>query len=240
MINRKLGTFCSSICIAAALTSGLLLSGCASDKGTNSVVKVGGNFAHYLHFNLTVNSNARIDLDGNGIYAFLLNSQGEPIEVTDIDTFTDFISFDGINLDWYTRQANLPNAGFTFTQVGSLNTEGSISDDGRSLNIVLNLSDENCHLNQYIVSDQFTCQAITTDALDEAYLGRILDNVGSGLNYNTQQTLTVSKIQGVIDPVPSMYPNDDLNDWITRNDLPSDFPYSNFDIASFTVETYQQ
>ena len=113
------------------------IGGCASDTGPKFSSIPNSSGSPCLRFTLTVNPNGKIDTESNGFYAILLNSTGSAIEVTDSDTFTNFIRFDGINFDWYTRQANLPNAGFTFYQVGSLNPEGSISSDGRSINILL-------------------------------------------------------------------------------------------------------
>lgn len=212
------------------------LPGCASDSGSGTVHYDGRS---YLRFSMTVNSNGKIDTDGRGMYAILLNSQGESIEVTDSDTFTDFIRFDGINFDWYTRQANLPNAGFTFYQVGSMNPEGSISSDGRTLNITVDTSDTNTYFNQYIVSSKFTAQAVTTDCTDDSYLGRIIDHMGDDINSNSLNTVTVSKDIGVTAPIPSIYPNDYLTDWITHNDLDADFPYVNFDIDTFEISVVQ-
>ena len=211
----------------------LCLGGCASDSGGNVTYTGGGG--RFLRFSLTVNPNRRIDTEGRGCYAILLNSEGRPIEVTDSDTFTDFIRFDGINFDWFTRQANLPNAGFTFYQVGSLNPEGSISSDGRTLNITLDPYDSNIYLNQYIVNSTFSAQPVTTDNTSDAYLGRVLDHMGDNLNTNSLSTLNIDKFTGIISPIPSFYPNDNLNDWIMRNDLDTDFPYTNFDIDTFEV-----
>lgn len=211
------------------------VSGCASDIGPKYSSIPNSSGSPYLCFTLTVNPNGRIDTEGNGLYAILLNSIGNPIEVTDSDTFTDFIRFDGINFDWYTRQANLPNAGFTFNQVGSLNPDSSISSDGRSINIFLDTCDSNTYLNQYIVNSNFSAQVVTTDNKSNDYLGRVIDFMGDNLNSNSSYTLTIDKLYGIVSPIPSIYPNDYLNDWIPHNDLDPAFPYANFDIATFEV-----
>ena len=231
---------CKNILWGGALFSLVsVLPGCASDSGSHYVV-YNDNYSQYLRFSLSVNPNGRIDLDGKGTYAILLNSEGQAIEVTDPDTFTDFIRFDGINFDWYSRQANLPNTGFTFNLVGTLNPESSITSDGRTLNVILDVLDSSTYLNQYIVSSKFTAQAVTTDNTSDAYLGRVIDFLGNDLNTNSLQTLTIDKFYGIDSPIPSLYPNDYLNDWITHNDLDPDFPYVNFDIDTFEVSFEQR
>ena len=213
-----------------------LLGGCASEGSSSRISTPDGETnGQFLHFALSVNPNGQIDLDNNGYYAILLNSQGETIEVTDLDTFTDFIRFDGINFDWYTRQANLPNPGFTFIQVGSLANQGGLSSDNTRLDIVFDINDTTSFINQYIASTTFSAQLITTDTYQGAYLGRVLDCMGPSLSFNSQQTVMAHKLRGAISPLPSIYPDDSLNDWITRDDLASDFPYNNFDIATFEI-----
>ncbi len=208
--------------------------GCASDSDSYSSLPSAGG-GQYLRFSLTVNANGTIDREGNGYYAILLNSQGEAIEVTNSDTFTDFIRFDGVHFDWFTRMANLPNAGFTFYQVGSLSPESSISGDGRTINILLDPYDPNIYLNQYIRSSKFSAQAVTTDSDPDSYLGRVIDFMGDNINSNSLQTLLVDKFLGAVTPYPTFHPYDNTNDWIEHGDLGGDFPYVNFDIERFEV-----
>ncbi|MCR5661033.1 MAG: hypothetical protein K6G50_02760 [bacterium] len=228
--------FRSTALLAGVLAASSFIGGCASDS-SNIAIK---NTEHLLTFTVTVNSNGVIDQTGNGYYAILLNSQGNAIEVTDLDTFTDIIRYDGINFDWYTRQANLPNPGFTFTHVGSLNHSSSISSDGTQLQVVIDLSDSTNYLSQHISADKFTAHLMTTDNYESAILGRVLDTMGESISSNSLQTVLVDKLLGAIEPFPTYYPDDPLNDWITRNDLDPDFPYTNFDIARFeiTASTY--
>ncbi|MGM9991289.1 MAG: hypothetical protein ACI376_00330 [Candidatus Bruticola sp.] len=232
MFNKRTALSAGSLLLGGVL---ITLSGCASDIGPQTPPINNINGSPCLRFTITVNPYGRIDTEGNGCYAILLNSLGSSIEVTDSDTFTDFIRFNGIDFDWYTRQANLPNAGFTFYQVGSLNPEASISSDGRSLNILLDPYDSNTYLSQYIVNSNFSAQVVTTDNTSDAYLGRVIDFMGDNLNSNSLYTLSIDKFFGLIDPVPSLYPNDYLNDWISHNDLDAAFPYANFDIATFEI-----
>ncbi len=213
-------------------------AGCASGPSDGSL-NGPGQGGRFLHFIVSVNPNGAIDRTGQGCYAILINAQGEPIEVTDLDTFTDFIRFDGINVDWYHRQANQPNPGFTFTQAGSLNAYTSISEDGKQWRVILDVGEPTNFINQFVVSDRFTAHLVTTDNYQGSILGRILDTMGQGpnLNSNLQQTLLVEKGLGPVTPYPAYYPDDPLNDWITRSTLPTTMPYTNFDIARFEVFT---
>ena len=69
-------------------------------------------------------------------------------------------------------------------------------------------------------------------------MGRVLDTLGKGpsVDQNSLYTLYINKGSGVVNPQPPGYPGDPLEDYATHSDLPSDYPYSNFDITSFTVE----
>ena len=229
---------CRGWLLCALLAASLGAAGCASgpsDGSAKSGVPAGG--ARFLHFIVSVNPNGVVDRTGRGYYAILLNAQGEPIEVTDLDTFTDFIRFDGTNTDWYHRQANQPNPGFTFVQAGSLNAASSLSADGRQLRVILDVGESTNFLNQFVVTNRFTAHLVTTDNYQNSILGRVLDTLGPGpgLGSNSQQTLEVQKGAGAVQPLPASYPGDPLNDWITRDDLQPDYPYTNFDIASFEV-----
>ena len=223
------------ICLAALLlSSALLTEGCASHIGDTAIDSWNGDNS-FIHFKLSVNPSGSIDRSGSGYYVILLNAKGEEIEVTDTDTFTDFIKYDGVNFDWYTRQANQPNPGWTFAMAGSLNTEGSVSSDGRSIDIAFNLADSGSMLSQYIVSRKFTAHAITTDTYQDSVLGRVIDVMGDSLNGNSLQTVLVSKLKGAVEPFPTYYPNDRLNDWITHSDLDTQFPYVNYDIDKLEI-----
>ncbi|MGI5843726.1 MAG: hypothetical protein ACOX9B_06080 [Candidatus Xenobium sp.] len=218
------------------LLGALGVAGCASGPSENSVAG-GSSGPRFLHFTVTVNPNGVIDRTGQGYYAILINAQGEPIEVTNLDTFTDFIRFDGNNVDWFHRQANMPNPGFTFTQAGSLNAASSVSADRRQWRLVLDVGESTSFLNQFVVANRFTAHLVTTDNYQNSILGRVLDTMGPGpgLASNAQQTLHIQKGMGAVSPLPSYYPDDPLNDWITRDDLPPTLPYTNFDIAKFEV-----
>lgn len=190
-----------------------------------------------LDFTIAVNPNGQIDRTGRGIYAILLNAQGTPIEVTDLDTFTDVIRFDGQNFDWFHRLAEVPNPGFQFAQVGPLAGQAQVLPDGKSMQVVLDLGESTGFINQFIPSNQFTAHVVTTDTQGGAFLGRILDTLGQGPNIdsNSLQTVTVRRGEGAVSPRPQSYPFDPLNDVVVHSDLGDDFPYANFDVVRFEV-----
>ena len=227
--------FLNALALGALLGSSLWVGGCASHTGDSIANDLNGKDS-YLHFRLSVNPSGTIDRSGKGYYVVLLNAKGEEIEVTNTDTFTDFIRYDGVNFDWYTRQANQPNPGWTFALAGSLNTEGTVSTDGNSIDVTFNLAEASSLLHQYIVTRRFTAHALTTDTDQDAILGRVIDFMGDSLDGCSLQTVVVDKLLGATRPYPTFYPNDRLNDWITHSDLDSNFPYVNFDID--TLEIY--
>ena len=231
----------------SVILSSILIAGCASagDEGVNRAAddplgNNGGfisNSLRLLEFRVAINPNGTIDRTGRGIYAILLNAQGTPIEVTDLDTFTDVIRFDGRNFDWYHRLSEVPNPGFNFAQVGPLSGQSQVLPDGKTLQIVLDIGESTSFINQFIPAGVFTAHVVTTDTQGGAFLGRIIDTQGQGPNIdsNTLQTVTVRRGEGVTQPIPQSYPFDPLNDTVIHSDLPGDFPYANFDIVRFEV-----
>lgn len=235
--SLKLRTLCALLATALAV-------GCASagDEGVNRSSDnppSGGpdNGRRLLTFSMSVNPNGTVDRTGRGIYAVLLNAQGTPIEATDIDTFTDFIRFDGQNFDWYHRQAEVPNPGFTFVQVGPLSGQATVSPDGKTIDIVLDIGESTSFINQFIPANSFTAHAVTTDSAGGQFLGRLFDTLGQGPNIdaNSLQTVTVRRGEGATQPLPQSYPFDPLGDVVTHDSLGGDFPYANFDIVRFEV-----
>lgn len=230
------------ISLAALLALSLIL-GCASDgEGVNRSADDGpdpgpDNGKRLLVFTMTVNPNGSVDRSGRGIYAVLLNAQGTPIEATDIDTFTDFIRFDGQNFDWYHRLAEVPNPGFTFVQVGSLSGQAQVTSDGKSIEMVVDIGESTSFINQFIPSPSFTTHVVTTDAAGGQFLGRLIDTLGQGPNIdsNSLQTVTVRRGEGATQPIPQSYPFDPLGDFVIHDDLGPEFPYANFDIVRFEV-----
>ncbi|MCD6309762.1 MAG: hypothetical protein J7M18_03545 [Candidatus Eremiobacteraeota bacterium] len=191
---------------------------------------------------LGVNDRGHIDVDGKGHYVILFNRKSEPIEITNPDTFTDFIRFDGFNFEWYHRRDNIPPPGYTWISAGNLNRLGHISPDERRFTILLDLENPNMQFLRYITGTRFTVHAITCDAKGGNILGRVLDFVGIGpeLDQNDLNTIQVDRAMGAIPPLPPFYPSDPLNDVTTHPDLPDTFPYENFDIRTFQVSIQDQ
>lgn len=227
------------LALASTLT---LMLGCASDGGRGSnhnaddQTTIPSTAKKLLTFKLSVNPNGVIDRTGRGIYAILLNAQGTPIEATDIDTFTDFIRYDGQNFEWYHRLAQVPNPGFTFVLVGTLGGQARVSPDGKTIEATLDLDEPTSFINQFIPATRFTAHAVTTDSGGN-FLGRLIDTLGQGPNIGTNslQTLTVKRGEGASAPLPGSYPFDPLHDIVVHDDLGGDFPYANFDIARFEI-----
>lgn len=223
------------------------VGGCASagDTGVNRAAndplgnggQIPSSGLRLLEFDIGINPNGNVDLTGRGIYAILLNAQGTPIEVTDLDTFTDVIRFDGQNFDWYHRLSQVPNPGYTFAQVGPLAGQAQVLPGGKTIQIVLDTAETTAFVNQFIPASVFTANVVTTDSFGGSFLGRIIDTGGQGpnINSNSLQTITVRKGEGAVQPLPQSYPFDPLNDVVVHGDLPSDYPYANFDIISFQV-----
>lgn len=205
------------------------LSSCASGAPSSSSGDV-------LRITLKISDAGEIDTGGNGYYAVLLNNEAEAIEVTNYESFTDFIRFDGSNFSWYHRQGNVPSPGYTWVNAGNMNSDGSISSDGKSLVIRIDLDDDTHPFNQYMESAIFTAHVITTDT-DNSLLGRGIDTMGQGPSFdgNSEYTVTFNKNTGLVDPTPAGYPEDPLQDWDEKSDLP-DFPYDSYDIERFSLE----
>ena len=193
----------------------------------------------FLAFTLHVNPNGQIDTTGRGFYVFLINAFNQQIEVTDLDSFSDFVRFDGRNFDWYHRQARLPRPGFQFFQAANLNVAGRIGTDYRSIEIIFDLGESTNVINQFVTVPNFTCHVVTCDNYQGSVIGRPLDTLGQGPDFqkNSLQTLRVRKGEGATVPLPQAYPVDPLDDFITQPELQPDFPYANFDIARFEVTT---
>lgn len=188
-------------------------------------------------FTLGVNPNGVIDTTGRGYYVILINAMGEPIEATDIDTFTDFIRFDGRNFDWYHRQANQPNPGFNFVQAANINSAAQILPDGKTLQVVLDTGESTDLVNQFVAGQAFSVHALTTDNFPNTLIGRVIDTLGQGpsIDSNSLNTVAVRKGEGASSPLPPFYPNDPVADFIVHGDLAADYPYANFDIVQFEV-----
>jgi hypothetical protein len=200
-------------------------------------VKGSPYYHRFLTFTMQINSHGVIDTSGRGYYAFLINAFNTPIEVTDLDTFSDFVRFDGRSWDWFHRSEQLPRPGFQFFQAANLNVFGRIGTDRRTIEVVFDTGDSTNVLNQYLTNQRFTVSAMTCDNYKNAILGRPIDVLGQGpdITKNSLQTLQVRKNEGATQPLPQFYPVDPLGDFLVHPDLPPDYPYQNFDIARFEV-----
>jgi hypothetical protein len=221
-----------------ALAALIVVVSCLRPSQAKPLIVPGSPYYHrFLTFSMSINPNGVIDTTGRGYYVFLINTFGTPIEVTDLDTFSDFVRFDGRSWDWFHRSAQLPRPGFQFFQAANLNVFGRIGNDGRSIEVVFDLGDSTNVMNQYITNQNFTVQAMTCDNYKNSILGRPIDVLGQGpdIGKNSLQTLQVRKNEGATVPLPQSYPSDPLGDFLTHTDLPPDFPYANFDITRFEV-----
>ena len=215
--------------ILLAVLVAVWVGGCASGPADES----GGGT---LRFTLQVAESGGIDISGHGYYAILLNSRSEAIEVTNFETFTDFIRYDGINFRWYHRQGNVPSPGYTWVDAGGLNSNSFISSDGNSLVVRMNLSDSSFIFNQYIESRRFTAHVVTTDR-SNSLLGRAVDTLGQGpsISGNSLYTVFFDSVTGLLSPAPPGYPGDPVGDYDQKPDL-ENFPYPSYDIESFSLE----
>jgi len=194
--------------------------------------------SRFLIFSWSVNPSGHIDLEGKGYYSLLFNREARPIEVTNPETFTDFVRFDGSNFLWYHRQDNVPPPGYSWILAGNINRFCQLAADGRKIIVLFNLDDPSLFFNQYLSSPLFTAQVATSDITKNAILGRALDTMGAGPDFlsNSLNTVLVSRIEGAVAPLPPFYPMDLLNDWAKKEDLAKDFPYKNFDLFQFEIE----
>jgi hypothetical protein len=191
-----------------------------------------------LQFHVAINDSGQFETFNQplGYYVIAFNSFDQPIDVSNDDTFDNFVSWDGNNLFWYNRQTVPGNEqNFTFVPVAQLNENVSFSTDNHEMIVTFNINDPTSPLNVYIVTNQFTCHCMTTD--HTGILGRVIDAFGPGpdLGNNPLYTVTVDKTVGAISPLPPNYPVDPLLDYITQPDLDPSFPYVDFDLSKFQV-----
>lgn len=207
------------------------VSGCASGADIKS------NGKSTLMIRLAVDPAGKIDDSGRGYYGILFNGFSEDIEVTNYETFTDFIRYDGFNFTWYHRQGNVPSPGYTWVNAGNLNADSQISGDGTALLIRISLEDTAHVFNQYLESNRFSVHVVTTDQ-NNSLLGRAIDTLGQGpsIDGNALYTVFFDKLNGIVNPEPPMYPSDPVGDYDVKSDLGDEFPYENFDLESFSVE----
>ncbi|MDQ7823833.1 MAG: hypothetical protein RDV48_13625 [Candidatus Eremiobacteraeota bacterium] len=229
--------------LASAFMLLLLLVSCAQGPSGQSFSQ-GGSTAdkNYITFTLTFNETGSIA--SNGYYLIMLNSEAQPIEVTNTGTYTDALRLyndplAGPTYYWLHRIPSVPGPGYEFVYTARIDQYAQISSDSRTLSFTFSTKDSSVIFNQYIFN-RFTAQALTTDNFSSAMIGRTLDTMGPGpdITHSDLYTVMVNKTTGPENPLPPNYPDDELYDWATKGDLPADFPYVNFDIKSFQIYTY--
>jgi len=225
------------ILLLLATVLALTLVSCAQNPDSASSFSGspdGSNGKNFITFLLRLNDGGRIS--PGGYYVILLNSNVQAIEVT---TPAPTLMQSGSPLMGTWWQAT---SGFTVFR--ACPGPGMISYPPPVLMnipryhlitapwpILFKLNDSSVIFNQYI-SNRFTATAITTDTYQNALLGRTLDCMGPGpdISQNDEYTTFFDKTTGLMDPKPPNYPQDALYDWTPKGDLPSDFPYINFDM----------
>lgn len=226
--KKQISLFLTTLITLLTCIYTITFCGCASGGTSNS--------QDVLRITLKISEYGNIDTQSYGYYAILFNSLSEPIEVTNYETFTDFIRYDGANFIWFHRQGNVPSPGYTWVNAGTINSSASISSDGSSIVIRIPLKDDTHPFNRYIESNRFTSHVLTTDA-SNSLLGKAIDTLGTGPSFsgNTEYTIFFDKTSGILEPVPPNYPEDPVGDYKTLDGQPN-FPYDDYDIEKFKME----
>lgn len=220
------------------------LTSCAQGPDPGSTQNSTGNSgnASYVQFLLKINDAGK--LNSQGYYVILFNSEVQPIEATNAGTFTDGIRMQidpnfGPQHYWFHRIPSVPGPGYDLVLIARVDEYAQISSDWRTVTYTFKLDDSSVIFNQYIFS-RFTAHAMTTDIYMNSVLGRVIDCMGPGpdISQNSQYTVYANRYTGVENPRPPSYPVDPLYDWCTINDLPVDFPYFDYDIETFQVNTF--
>lgn len=191
--------------------------------------------ARYLTFKLTVNPSGEINRKSQGFYFILFNSDSRQlINATDNRTCTDFICFNGINFTWYHRRTDpIDPIYFIWEPAGLVNSYAYFSPDNKQIIIRFDTADPSIFINQYLTGTDFAVHVVTTDSTSRLKIDAL--GPGPDLSNNSIFTIKASKEQGVIFPVHSFYPFDLLDDTQDFKKLSDNFPYNDFDIASFEI-----
>lgn len=231
---------------------GIVLSGCAAGPfGTNSIssdpVDITGSPSPnsspspgaspspsaapgaptLFQFALTVKGT--IDPSFGGEYAIMMNSQDTAIDVTNNETFDNFMAWDGTHFVWYTRQTNADEE-FDFLPVATIDQNFSTSDDGHTMYATFSLVSDPTNPFATMLENQFTANAATANK--GTYLGPIIDTLGPSIDENIEFTVFCAKQVGLVTPAPSGYPNNGGDD---LTNVPSGAPPDDYQITSFSV-----
>ena len=239
MINRFLIIFLFTIT--------LFLTSCASEgssassgtgyvpynpNSSNSSGSSSDNSPNYIRFKLSVPG----EIKGALYYCILINTEGNPIQVDDIGTYTDVIricvpdSLDAPRYNWLHR---LSDADRILTSITDLTNYVSYSSDKSSVFVIFPLKESSVFKNQ-IQGASFTTQAVITTSSKE--MGKFIDTLGPDLSSCTHYSFMVNPKSGVVSSsLPSGYPNDSIGDYYESN-IPSSTPNENADLMSYSVD----
>ena len=179
------------------------------------------NTPKYITFRLSVNG----EIEGNVYYCFLFNAEGKPIQVDDVGTLTDAIRvYNGGGLEsptciWFRR---INPADRILSYMSELTNYVSYTDDKSSVLVTFPLGDTSVIFNNYIQSS-FTAQALVCSRERDSELGKFIDCIGPDLSSSTHYSVMANPSTGALGAsLPAGYP--------------SDCPYENCDITSFSIE----
>ena len=202
-----------------------------SNSNTNTNTDT-DNSPNYIRFRISVPG----EIKGSLYYCILLNTEGNPIQVDDIGTYTDVIricvpdSLDAPRYNWFHR---LNEADRILTSITDLTNYVSYSSDKSTVFVMFPLKESSVFKNQ-IQGASFTTQAVITTS--EKEMGKFIDTIGPDLSSCTHYSFMVNPASGVVSSsLPSGYPNDSLNDYEESN-IPSDTPNENADLMLYSVD----
>ena len=199
-----------------------------SSSNTNSE-----NTPNYIRFRISVAG----EIKGSLYYCVLINTEGNPIQVDDIGTYTDVIricnpdSLDAPRYHWYHR---LNDADRLLTVITDIDNYISYSSDKSTVFITFPLKTSSVFKNQ--VQSTFATQALITTSTKE--IGKFIDTLGPDISSCTHYSFLVSPLTGAISSsLPSGYPGDSIGDYYESN-IPSNTPDANADLTGFSVEVF--
>ena len=206
----------------------------SNSSGSDSSGSSSDNSPNYIRFKLSVPG----EIKGALYYCILINTEGNPIQVDDIGTYTDVIricvpdSLDAPRYNWLHR---LSDADRILTSITDLTNYVSYSSDKSTVFVTFPLKESSVFKNQ-IQGNSFTTQVLITTAQKE--VGQFIDTLGPDLSSSTHYSFMVNPNKGVVSSsIPSGYPSDGLNDYYESN-IPDNTPNENADIMSYSVEIF--
>ena len=206
----------------------------SSNSSSNSSSGSSENKPNYIRFRISVAG----EIKGSLYYCVLINTEGDPIQVDDIGTYTDVIkiynpdSIDAPRYHWYHR---LNDADRLLTSITDVNNYVSYSSDKSTLFITFPLNKSSVFKNQ-TQGASFTTQVLITTAQKE--VGKFIDTLGPDLSSSTLYSFMVNPLKGVVfSSLPAGYPGDSIGDYYEAN-IPRNTPNANADLTGFSVEVF--